>query len=72
MTKLLALTIVGAVLTAAPTPLPQAGSVQPPFQNAKVEQRSATLSFQRGTSRTGEVDDTPQPSELAAQPMGRQ
>jgi len=42
MTKLLALTIVGAVLTAAPTPLPQAGSVQPPFQNAKVEQRSAT------------------------------
>jgi hypothetical protein len=38
----------------------------------KVEQRSATLSFQRGTSRTGEVDDTPQPSELAAQPMGRQ
>lgn len=56
MTKLLALTIVGAVLTAAPTPLPQAGSVQPPFQNAKVEPRSAT-SIDRELSSLGAGPD---------------
>lgn len=38
----------------------------------KVEQRSATLSFERATSRTGEVTDTPQPAELPTEPMGRQ
>jgi hypothetical protein len=37
----------------------------------KVEQRSATLSFERGTEKVGEVTDTPQPSELEAEPMGR-
>jgi len=31
----------------------------------KVEQRSATLSFVRGTSKTGKVDDTGQPAELS-------
>ena len=31
----------------------------------KVEQRSATLSFVRGTSKVGKVDDTGQPPELA-------
>lgn len=31
----------------------------------KVEQRSATLSFVRGTSKTGQVDDTAQPEHLA-------
>jgi hypothetical protein len=30
----------------------------------KVEQRTATLSFVRGTSKTGKVDDTAQPAEL--------
>jgi hypothetical protein len=38
----------------------------------KVEQRSATLSFERATTRTGEVKDTPQPAELPTEPMGRQ
>jgi uncharacterized protein len=37
----------------------------------KVEQRGATLTFHRGTTRRGEVTDTPQPAELPAQPMGR-
>ena len=37
----------------------------------KVEQRSATLEFRRGTNRTGEVTDTPQPAALPVQPMGR-
>ena len=32
----------------------------------KVEQRSATLSFTRGTARTGEVASTAQPAELSA------
>ncbi len=36
-----------------------------------VEQRSATLSFLRGTSRTGEVGATAQPQELPSEPMGR-
>jgi len=36
----------------------------------KVEERSATLSFERATSRTGDVGHTEQPAELA-QPMGR-
>lgn len=31
----------------------------------KIEQRSATLSFVRGTSKVGKVDDTAQPSELS-------
>ncbi|HEX5215304.1 MAG TPA: HEAT repeat domain-containing protein [Vicinamibacterales bacterium] len=56
MTRLLALTIVGAVLTAAPAPLPQAGSGQPPFQNAKVEQRSAT-SIDRELASAGSSAD---------------
>jgi hypothetical protein len=30
-----------------------------------VEQRSATLSFQRGTARIGEVGSTGQPAELS-------
>jgi hypothetical protein len=34
----------------------------------KVEQRSATLSFTRGTSRTGEVGSTGQPAELSPLP----
>jgi uncharacterized protein len=37
----------------------------------KVEQRSATLSLHRGTSKSGHVTDTPQPAGLPAQPMGR-
>ncbi len=37
----------------------------------KVEERSATLSFQRATSKIGDVDDTAQPENLAAEPMGR-
>ncbi|MEQ1860018.1 MAG: DUF4912 domain-containing protein [Chthoniobacteraceae bacterium] len=37
----------------------------------KIEQRSATLSFKRGTQRTGEVGATAQPQELASEPMGR-
>ena len=36
-----------------------------------VEQRSATLTFVRGTSRAGEVANTAQPPELPAEPMGR-
>jgi len=57
MSKLLALTIVGAVLTAAPTPAPQqAGSVQPPFQNAKVEPRNAT-SIDREVASVGAGPD---------------
>ncbi len=31
----------------------------------KVEQRSATLSFVRGTAKVGKVDDTAQPAELS-------
>jgi len=37
----------------------------------KVEQRSATLSFQRATQRVGDVGATAQPQELPAEPMGR-
>jgi hypothetical protein len=37
----------------------------------KIEQRSATLTFQRTTTRKGDVADTPQPQELPAEPMGR-
>jgi hypothetical protein len=37
----------------------------------KAEQRSATLTFHRGTTKTGQVTDTPQPAGLPAQPMGR-
>jgi hypothetical protein len=37
-----------------------------------IEERSATLSFERTTSRVGDVTDTPQPAELSAEPMGRQ
>ncbi len=37
----------------------------------KVEQRSATLSFQRATERVGDVGATGQPQELPAEPMGR-
>jgi hypothetical protein len=37
----------------------------------KVEQRSATLAFHRGTKKNGHVTDTPQPESLPAQPMGR-
>jgi hypothetical protein len=37
----------------------------------KVEQRSATLSFQRSTVKVGGVSDTPQPAGLPAEPMGR-
>ena len=37
----------------------------------KMEERSATLSFDRTTSRVGEVTDTPQPAELPTEPMGR-
>jgi len=36
-----------------------------------VEERSATLTFARGTARRGEVGHTAQPAELPAQPMGR-
>ena len=36
-----------------------------------VEERSATLSFARGTSRVGEVTDTAQPQNLPPEPMGR-
>jgi hypothetical protein len=37
----------------------------------KVEQRSATLTFQRTTTKVGEVTNTPQPGHLPAEPMGR-
>jgi len=37
----------------------------------RVEQRSATLTFHRSTTRRGEVKDTPQPAGLPGQPMGR-
>ena len=37
----------------------------------KVEQRSATLSFHRGTTKTGDVKDTAQPPGLGKEPMGR-
>lgn len=37
----------------------------------QVEQRSATLSFQRETERVGEVGATAQPQELPAEPVGR-
>jgi hypothetical protein len=37
----------------------------------KVEQRAATLTFQRTTTRRGEVSDTVQPQELPAEPIGR-
>jgi hypothetical protein len=37
----------------------------------KVERRTATLTFHRGTMKTGQVTDTPQPAGLPAQPMGR-
>lgn len=37
----------------------------------KVEQRSATLTFQRTTARVGEVGATAQPQGLPAEPMGR-
>ena len=57
MTKLLAVTLVGAVLTAAPTLPPQtAGSVQPPFQNAKVETRQATAIDRELAAVGGGVD----------------
>jgi hypothetical protein len=36
-----------------------------------VEQRSASLRFERGTSRTGDVGHTPQPENLPTEPMGR-
>jgi len=38
----------------------------------KVEERSATLSFERATTRVGDVSDTAQPTELPSEPMGRQ
>jgi hypothetical protein len=37
----------------------------------KAETRSATLTFQRTTTKAGEVTDTPQPTELPPEPMGR-
>jgi uncharacterized protein len=37
----------------------------------KAEQRSATLTFHRGTTKVGEVKDTAQPAELPKEPMGR-
>jgi hypothetical protein len=36
-----------------------------------VEQRSASLTFERATARTGDVGHTPQPEHLEAHPMGR-
>jgi len=37
-----------------------------------VEQRSASLRFERGTARKGAVAHTPQPEHLGAHPMGKQ
>ena len=37
----------------------------------KVEQRSATFTFHRGTARVGDVGATGQPENLPAEPMGR-
>lgn len=37
----------------------------------KVEQRSATLTFHRGTTKVGDVKDTAQPQGLPKEPMGR-
>jgi hypothetical protein len=36
-----------------------------------VEQRSASLRFERGTARTGDVGHTPQPEQLPPHPMGK-
>jgi hypothetical protein len=36
-----------------------------------VEQRSATLNFERATSRQGDVGHTPQPEHLPSEPMGK-